>query len=117
MGMSTMSTGTVLRMPSDLTDLEIDEIGFVGKGANQRARIVLHKADTQEGVAKGDAAVRNSEVIQLLGEHQREAAARREAALVNSRVSPFQRLMDPEVAAAYDAAYGRPVDHDARIRP
>jgi hypothetical protein len=75
---------------------------------------LLHKAATQEDVAKGDAAVRNSEVTQLLAVHQQQAAQRREAALVNSTVSLHRRLDDPELAEAYDAAYGRPVDEDAR---
>jgi hypothetical protein len=36
---------------------------------------------------KGDVRTNDWEVAQLLGEHQRQAAARREAALLDSRVS------------------------------
>ena len=136
-------------MPNDLTELEIDEVSFVRKGANPRARIVLHKADTQRGaehtppkswhfsevrkdfvvkisdiapevydqaygVAKADAKILDGKVIQLLAVHQQQAAQRREAALVDSTVSLYRRLDDPELAEAYDGIYGRPVDEDAR---
>jgi hypothetical protein len=56
------------------------------------------------------------ELGNLLGAHQRLMAALREAALSNTSSSLYQRLIGPEVAAAYDAVYGRPVDHDAKAK-
>ena len=60
------------------------------------------------GVAKGDAGVSAVELENVLGLHQRMMAARREAALADATVSLFRRLMDPDLAEAYDATYGRP---------
>lgn len=53
-------------------------------------------------VGKGDSTTNDWEVAQLLGEHQRQAAARREAALLDSWVSLYRRLGldDPELAEA-----------------
>jgi hypothetical protein len=61
--------------------------------------------DARYGVAKADPRDIDWKVIQLLGEHQRQAAARREAALADSTRSLFQRLTDPELAAVYDHVY------------
>jgi hypothetical protein len=69
----------------------------------------------QSSVAKADSQVEEWELDNLLGIHQRMMAARREAALADATVSLFQRLMEPELASAYDATYGRPVDEDARV--
>jgi hypothetical protein len=134
-----------------LSDLLIDEISFVERGANQRSHVVLTKADgspepkeptvEMEVDPYGDAAIRydiakeltaifeadpkvydrqyvvkqpEQELGNLLGAHQRLMAALREAALSNTSSSLYQRLIGPEVAAAYDAVYGRPTDDDAR---
>lgn len=69
----------------------------------------------QSSVAKADSQVEEWELDNLLGIHQRMMAARREAALADATVSLFQRLMEPELASAYDATYGRPVDEDAWV--
>ena len=65
--------------------------------------------DRGYAVAKAPLGGGDWEVAQLLGEHQAQAAARREAPLMESMRSLFQRLGldDPELAQAYDAAYGR----------
>jgi hypothetical protein len=64
--------------------------------------------DARYVIAKEDARVNNWEMDFILGEHQRKAAARREATLVDSTRSLFQRLADAELAAVYDRVYGRP---------
>jgi hypothetical protein len=69
----------------------------------------------QHTVAKADSQAEDWELDNILGIHQRMMAARREAALADATRSLFQRLMDPELASAYDATYGRPVDEDARV--
>ena len=64
----------------------------------------------QHSVTKADSQAEDWEIDNILGNHQRMMAARREAALADATVSLFQRLMDPEVAASYDATYGRPTE-------
>lgn len=77
------------------------------------ARLYDQMYGQKYSVAKADAGV-EEELTNILGIHQRMMAARREAALADATRGLYQRLMDPEVAAAYDAAYGRPTDEDAR---
>jgi hypothetical protein len=78
------------------------------------ARLYDQMYGQKYSVAKADAGV-EEELTNILGIHQRMMAARREAALADATVSLFQRLMEPELASAYDATYGRPVDEDARV--
>jgi hypothetical protein len=65
----------------------------------------IYKADPTR---ESDGQVDDTQVAQLLGRHQRQAAALRESALADATVSLYRRLGldDPDLAAAYDRAYG-----------
>jgi hypothetical protein len=99
-------------MPSDLTDMEFDEISFVPKGANQKADVVLFKSAAPDAqlVSEGyDLVTRRLAQVEVLRRHQANLvlAERAEARL--------EQLRNTNAGATYEQAVSTVLNEDPSL--